>query len=62
MNKTTLQGKNVAILVAEGFEQVELTAPRQALDEAGAETRIVSPAKGQRAGLESLRQGRQVHG
>jgi protease I len=37
----------VAILVAEGFEQVELTEPKKALDEAGAETSIVSPAKGQ---------------
>ena len=40
-----LQGKRVAILVAEGFEQVEMTGPRQALQEAGAETAIVSPAK-----------------
>ncbi len=39
-----LKGKKVAILVAEGFEQVELTGPRKALDEAGAQTRIVSPA------------------
>lgn len=39
-----LKDKKVAILVAEGFEQVELTAPRKALDEAGAQTRIVSPA------------------
>jgi protease I len=46
MNTKTLQGKKVAILVADGFEQVELTGPRQALDEAGAETRIVSPVKG----------------
>jgi protease I len=44
---TSLQGKRVAILVAEGFEQVELTDPRKALDEAGAETRIVSPAQGE---------------
>jgi protease I len=43
----TLTGMKVAILVAEGFEQVELTEPRKALDEAGAETRIVSPAKGE---------------
>jgi protease I len=41
---TMLKGKKVAILVAEGFEQVELTAPRKALDEAGASTQIVSPA------------------
>jgi protease I len=42
-----LSGMKVAILVAEGFEQVELTEPKKALDEAGALTRIVSPAKGQ---------------
>jgi len=41
-----LKGKKVAILVADGFEQVELTEPRKALDEAGAQTRIVSPSKG----------------
>ncbi|MDB6090412.1 MAG: intracellular protease, PfpI family [Gammaproteobacteria bacterium] len=40
-------GMKVAILVAEGFEQVELTGPRKALDDAGAETRIVSPAQGE---------------
>jgi hypothetical protein len=33
----------VAILVTDGFEQVELTEPRKALDEAGATTKIVSP-------------------
>lgn len=38
-----LEGKKVAILVADGFEEVELTSPRQALDEAGAVTHIVSP-------------------
>lgn len=40
-----LSGFKVAILVTEGFEQVELEQPGKALDEAGAETRIVSPAK-----------------
>lgn len=38
-----LEGKKVAILVANGFEQVELTKPKQALEEAGATTHIVSP-------------------
>jgi hypothetical protein len=42
-----LNGMKVAILVADGFEQVELAEPRKALDEAGAETLIGSPAKGQ---------------
>ncbi len=41
-----LSGKRVAILVENGFEQVELTEPKRALDEAGAETKIISPAKG----------------
>jgi protease I len=40
-----LTGKKVAILVANGFEQVELTEPRTALEEAGAITEIVSPEK-----------------
>ncbi|HEX2271775.1 MAG TPA: type 1 glutamine amidotransferase domain-containing protein [Pyrinomonadaceae bacterium] len=40
-----LSGKKVAILVADGFEQVELTEPRKALEEAGASTEIVSPAE-----------------
>lgn len=38
-----LHGLKVAILVTDGFEQVELTEPRKALKEAGAETAIVSP-------------------
>lgn len=42
-----LEGIQVAILVADGFEQVELTGPKKALEEAGAKTFIVSPAKGQ---------------
>jgi protease I len=44
MNTHTLNGKKVAILVAEGFEQVELTGPKAALEEAGATTSIVSPS------------------
>jgi protease I len=39
-----LEGKKVAILVTNGFEQVELTGPKEALEKAGAETEIVSPA------------------
>jgi protease I len=38
-----LKGKKVAILVTDGFEQVELTEPRKALDAAGAQTSVVSP-------------------
>jgi protease I len=42
-----LDGKRVALLVADGFEQVELTEPRKALEAAGAKTDIVSPAQGE---------------
>src|SRR5262245_59994721 len=38
-----LQGKKIAILVADGFEQVELTEPKAALEQAGAMTQIISP-------------------
>ena len=44
---TNLKGKKIAILVADGFEQVELTGPREALEAAGAEIEIVSPAEGE---------------
>jgi protease I len=42
-----LNEMKVAILVADGFEQSELTGPRQALDEAGVRTAIVSPVQGE---------------
>ena len=47
MENSNLQGLKVAILVTDGFEQVELTEPKKALDEARAETRIVSPKEDQ---------------
>lgn len=40
-----LNGKKVAILVENGFEQVEMTEPRKALEEAGAGTDLISPVK-----------------
>ena len=43
MAKKHLIGKKVAILVDQGFEQVELIKPRKALDTAGAETKVISP-------------------
>ena len=43
----SLKGKKIAILVADGFEQVELTGPKEALEAAGAEIEIVSPAEGE---------------
>jgi protease I len=42
-----LKNLSVAILVADGFEQQEMTDPRKALDDAGAKTFIVSPVAGE---------------
>jgi protease I len=41
-----LSGKKVAILTENGFEEVELTSPMNALRDAGATVQIVSPQKG----------------
>jgi protease I len=41
-----LEGKRIAILATNGFEQSELTEPRKALDAEGAVTLVVSPASG----------------
>ncbi len=46
-----LTRRKVAILVADGFEQVELIEPRKALDAAGATTHLISPAEGQVQGF-----------
>jgi protease I len=46
-----LAGQRIAVLVADGFEQVELTAPVAALKEAGAEVDIVSLHGGRIRGM-----------
>ncbi|HKD53142.1 MAG TPA: type 1 glutamine amidotransferase domain-containing protein [Steroidobacteraceae bacterium] len=46
MKQDKLNGLRVAILAADGFEQSELSEPRSALDEAGAETTVISPKQG----------------
>src|ERR1700759_1829029 len=42
----TLSNKKIAILTEEGFEQVELTSPMEALKAAGATVHIISPKSG----------------
>jgi protease I len=41
-----LNGLKVAILAADGFEQIEMTEPRKALEEVGAQVQLISPSKG----------------
>ncbi len=52
-----LKGRKVAILVTDGVEQVELTEPRKALEQAGAETHIVAPRSGSIQGFNHLDKG-----
>src|SRR5258708_10449627 len=51
MQKNTLDGLRVAILVTDDFEQVELTEPKNALEQARATAYIISPKSGQVQGM-----------
>ncbi|QJW89981.1 type 1 glutamine amidotransferase [Spirosoma taeanense] len=46
-NQKKLQGKKVAALMTEGFEEVEYTEPRKALEEAGATVQLIAPKGGE---------------
>jgi protease I len=46
-----LKGKRVAILVTDGFEQIEMTSPRQALEDAGATCVLIAPKSGKVQGF-----------
>lgn len=52
-----LQGKRIAFLATDGVEQVELTEPRQALEEAGAQVDLVSPQPGEIQGVNHMDKG-----
>ena len=42
----TLNGCRVAILLSDDFEQVEMTEPRKAFEQAGAQTTLIAPKPG----------------
>ncbi|HEV8659484.1 MAG TPA: type 1 glutamine amidotransferase domain-containing protein [Thermoanaerobaculia bacterium] len=48
---TDLKGKRIAILATDGFEQIELTSPREALEKAGATCVVISPKSGEIQGF-----------
>jgi protease I len=52
MAEQKLQGKKVAIIAADMVEQVELVEPRQALEQAGAETHLISMKPGEIQGFD----------
>ena len=42
-----LNGKNIAIIATDGFEDVELTSPKDAVEQAGATTKVISTETGE---------------
>jgi protease I len=52
-----LSGKRIAILVENGFEQVEMTQPRDALEDAGARADLISPVSGHVQGMQKDEKG-----
>lgn len=56
MSQQRLDGMRVAVIVADDFEQVEMTEPRQALQAAGARTTLISPMQGQVHGMKHDKQ------
>lgn len=56
-----LEGKSVAILATDGFEQSELLKPLEALRSEGAKVEIVAPKSGEIQGFNHLKPDRKVH-
>ena len=55
-----LQGKKVAILATDGFEQSELTDPKKNLEDAGATTEVISLKSGEIKGWDKTDWGKSV--
>lgn len=55
-----LNGKKVAILATDGFEQSELTGPKEALEKEGAQCVVVSPKEGKIKGWKHTEWGDEV--
>src|SRR5258705_7208580 len=46
-----VKGKRIAIIVTDGFEQIEMTSPREALEKAGATCVLIAPKDGEVQGF-----------
>ncbi len=57
MKAQNLSNRTIAILATDGFEQVELTEPKKALEKAGAKVRIVSLENGSIQGFHHADKG-----
>ncbi|WP_417388648.1 type 1 glutamine amidotransferase domain-containing protein [Gimesia sp.] len=59
MTKFNLQGKRIAFLATDGFEQVELTDPWEAVAAAGADVQLISLKSGKIQGVHHDQKGEQ---
>ena len=57
MSEHSISGKKVAFLLTDGVEQVELTSPWEAVQEAGGEPTLVAPSKGKLQGFRGTEKG-----
>src|SRR3954468_23285820 len=60
-DRQELEGGSIAVLAADGFEQVEVTRPVKALEKHGAEVEIVSLRPGSIQGMNLLYPGKKIH-
>ncbi|HEX8451126.1 MAG TPA: type 1 glutamine amidotransferase domain-containing protein [Longimicrobium sp.] len=60
MRNDSLEGLRVAVLAADGFEQVELTSPVEDLEDRGAEVDIISIHPGRIRGVNGMYPGKKV--
>jgi protease I len=60
MNEKPLRGVTVAVLVADGFEQIEVMRPIRTLKRAGAKIRVLSLRPGRLRGMNFIWRGRKV--
>ena len=51
MAKKQLNGKRIAFLATDGFEQIELTEPWESIKAAGATVELISPKSGSIQGM-----------
>ncbi|MFL5575964.1 MAG: type 1 glutamine amidotransferase domain-containing protein [Gemmatimonadaceae bacterium] len=61
MPDRVLEGMRIAVIAADGFEQVEVTRPVKALERHGAEVEIVSLRPGSIQGMNLLFPGKRIH-
>ena len=55
------QGKKLAILAADGFEESELFSPKGAIEAAGGTVEVISLKPGDIQGLKHMEKGRSIH-